>query len=247
VSSKDERGKPAGSLRGLYCTNCHNHLAHELYRYDNPRDAARQEGKFLRNRPIEEVIRAIAGGDQEKFKSYYANPTVGAEGDPLYSYYAEHKGNIFLRGVTGKEEKMAILPWNADRGKEVAYASVSAGDDGWFAPGEPHCGDCHVAPFVESEGGKYFPIDQPKKYSLYRYSKAHGALACQSCHQSMHGLYPVRSAGEEQTVDWTSYQQALQFSPDKEYAGPVTCTACHMVNRRGVPVQLRQTEYETNY
>jgi hypothetical protein len=133
------------------------------------------------------------------------------------------------------------------RGKEVSYASISAGDDWWFSPGEPHCADCHLAPFVESPGGKYFPIDQPRKYTLYRYSKAHGVLACQSCHESMHGLYPVRREGPEQTVDLTSHQQVLQFSPDNQYAGPVTCAACHTVNPKGVPVQLRQTEYEADY
>ncbi len=247
VSLKDERGKPVAKIRGLYCTNCHNHLSHELYRYDNLRDAALQDGKTLRNRAIEEIIRAMAGGDKEKFKSYYADPAVETKGNPLFSYYAGHKGSILLRGVKDKEGRMAILPWNADRGKEVAYASVSAGDDWWFSPGEPHCADCHLAPFVESAGGKYFPIDQPGKYSLYRYSKAHGVLACQSCHESMHGLYPVRQEGPEQTVDFTSHQQALQFSPDNQYAGPVTCAACHTVNPKGVPAQLRQTEYEADY
>jgi hypothetical protein len=100
---------------------------------------------------------------------------------------------------------------------------------------------------VESEGGKYFPIDQPDKYSLYRYSKAHGLLACQSCHQSMHGLYPVRYNGVKQTVDLTSHEQALQFSPDRKYAGPVTCAACHTVNEKGIPVQLSGTEYYDDY
>jgi hypothetical protein len=104
-----------------------------------------------------------------------------------------------------------------------------------------------VAPFVESPGGKYFPLDQPNKYALYRYSKAHGLLACQSCHESMHGLYPVRFEGPEQTVDLTSHDQALQFSPDGKYAGPVTCAACHTVNKKGVPVQLKGTAYYNDY
>ncbi len=37
VSMKDENGKPLNTLRGLYCTNCHNHLTHELYAYDDLR------------------------------------------------------------------------------------------------------------------------------------------------------------------------------------------------------------------
>lgn len=51
------------------------------------------------------------------------------------------------------------------------------------------------------EGGAYFPIDQAGKYSLYRYSKAHAHLACQSCHESIHGLYP---AFDEDGADQTT-------------------------------------------
>ena len=68
-----------------------------------------------------------------------------------------------------------------------------------------------------------------------------------SCHESIHGLYPVRYEGVEKTPDMTSHQQALQFSPDTKYAGPVTCAACHRVNRKGVPVQLEGTEYSKDY
>ena len=45
----------------------------------------------------------------------------------------------------------------------------------------------------------------------------------------------------------TSHEQALQFSPDGKYAGPVTCAACHTVNKMGVPVQLAGTGYENDY
>lgn len=65
--------------------------------------------------------------------------------------------------------------------------------------------------------------------------------------KSMHGLYPVRYDGAKQTVDLTSYEQALQFSPDGKYAGPVTCAACHTVNQKGIPVQLSRTEYYDDY
>jgi hypothetical protein len=104
-----------------------------------------------------------------------------------------------------------------------------------------------MAPFVESEGGQYFPIDQNNKLSLYRYSKAHGDLACQTCHESPHGLYSTRYDGPNRTVDITTHEQALQYSPDGEYSGPVTCAACHTVNKKGVPVQLEGTEYAKDY
>ncbi|MGZ6231476.1 MAG: hypothetical protein ACXWMO_12000 [Syntrophales bacterium] len=247
VSLKDEEGRTVRKMRGLYCTNCHNHFTHELYRYDDLRDAVLQEGKTLRNKPMEEVITAVSGGDRKRFKAFFADPIVGAEGDPYYAYYAHHKGTTLLRAIKEKDGKMTLSPWNADNGDVVTYASASGGSDWWLSPGEPHCANCHVAPFVESEGGKYFPIDQPNKYSLYRYSKAHGLLACQSCHQSMHGLYPVRYDGAKRTVDLTSHEQALQFSPDGKYAGPVTCAACHTVNKKGVPVQLSETDYYDDY
>jgi mono/diheme cytochrome c family protein len=57
----------------------------------------------------------------------------------------------------------------------------------------------------------------------------------------------VRFEGANQTVDLTTHEQALQFSPDGKYAGPVTCAGCHRVNAKGVPVQLQGTRYENDY
>lgn len=247
VSMKDENGKPVKELRGLYCSNCHNELAHELYKHDDLKDVAAQEGATLRSRPIEEVIKAVAAGDAKKFKTYFADPVVGAEGEPLVAFYGNHTGATLVKASKDSAGKLKLLAWNAAEGDAVPYDGASAGKDWWLAAGEPHCADCHLAPFVESEGGTYFPIDQPNKYSLYRYSKAHGSLACQSCHESIHGLYPVRYEGPAGTVDLTSHEQALQFSPDGKYAGPVTCAACHRVNDKGVPVQLEGTEYYNDY
>jgi hypothetical protein len=247
VSLKDENGRPVKEVRGLYCTNCHNNLAHELYRQDDFRDAVSQDGKTLRNKPMAEVIRIVGGKDEARFRAFFADPIVGAPGDPLYNYYAGHKGAVLLKRVKGKDGKAVVMPWNAASGESLMYASVSGGSDWWLSAGAPHCADCHAAPFVESPGGSYFPIDQPGKYALYRYSKAHGRFACQSCHESMHGLYPVRYEGAEETVDLTSHEQALQFSPDGKYAGPVTCAACHSVNRKGIPVQLANTSYSNDY
>ena len=247
VSMKDENNKTVSGLRGLYCSNCHNELAHELYRNDDLKNAARQEGSTLRNKQIGEVIKTVANSDVKKFKSYFADPVVGAEGDPLKAFYEKHTGATMVKATKDSAGKLRLLPWNAGEGDAVPYDGASAGKDWWLAAGEPHCADCHIAPLVESEGGSYFPIDQPNKYSLYRYSKAHGNVACQSCHESIHGLYPVRYEGKDKTVDITTHEQALQFSPDGKYAGPVTCSACHTVNKKGVPVQLKDTEYFDDY
>ncbi len=247
VSMKDEAGKPVKEMRGLYCSNCHNQLARELYNKDDLQNAATQEGASLRNKSLAEIVKAVANSDEKKFKQYYADPVVAADGEPLSAYYGKHIGATLVKATKDSAGKLKLLPWNAKEGDAVPYDGASAGQDWWLAAGEPHCADCHVAPFVESEGGTYFPIDQPNKYSLYRYSKAHGNIACQSCHESIHGLYPVRYEGQEGTVDVTSHQQALQFSPDGKYAGPVTCGACHRVNKNGVPVQLKGTKYYNDY
>ncbi len=220
-----------GELRGLYCTNCHNQNSHELYNADELETAQMPgEDETLRNKTLEEIAEAVTGSDDvEAFFEYYMDPKVGGEGNPLVAYYAEHEA--------------APLP---EVGEGVTYADASAGEDWWLSAGEPHCADCHVAPFVESMGGNYFPIDQSGKYSLMRYSRAHANIACQSCHQSIHGLYSVTDRGEEST-DLTTHEQALQFSPDGEYTGPVTCVTCHTVGEHGVPTQLQDTEYYDDY
>jgi mono/diheme cytochrome c family protein len=247
VSLKDENGKRVSELRGLYCSHCHSPLSQVLYRQDNFVNVATQEGTTLRNKPVNDVIKAVAGGNVRKFTEYFADPLVGVADDPLISYYSEHTGAAMVKATKDEQGKLKLLPWNAKEGGAVPYDSASGGKDWWLAAGEPHCADCHMAPFVESEGGGYFPIDQPNKYSLYRYSKAHGDLACQACHESIHGLYPVRYEGPKSSVDLTTHEQALQFSPDGKYAGPVTCAACHTINMKGVPVQLKGTGYYDDY
>jgi hypothetical protein len=247
VSAKDEEGRPVAALRGLYCTNCHNALAQALYRADDLGDAATPGGRTLRALPVADLVREVAGGDERAFRRFYADPVAGAEGEPLLAYYEKHAGATLVRAGKDAGGALRLLPWNAPEGDPVPYGAASGGGDWWLSPAEPHCADCHLAPFVESAGGDYFPIDQPGKLSLYRYSKAHGSLACQSCHESTHGLYPVRYEGPDRTVDVTTHEQALQFSPDGAYDGPVTCAACHRVNDRGVPVQLAGTAYAEDY
>jgi hypothetical protein len=120
------------------------------------------------------------------------------------------------------------LPQGATGAAAVPYSAATHGRDYWLSAGEPHCADCHAAPYVEGQGGVAFPINQPGKYSLMRYSKGHAGLACQACHQSIHGLYPVTP-----TVDPTSYAQAAQYNADGSH-GPLTCGACHETNAEGV-------------
>ncbi len=138
------------------------------------------------------------------------------------------------------DTKTLKLPEGATGALAVPYSAASHGKDYWLAAGAPHCADCHAAPYVEGQGGVAFPINQPGKYSLMRYSKGHAGLACQACHQSIHGLYPVVPV-----ADTTTYAQPPQYNPDGSH-GPFKCAACHMVNDVGVPLIADKDEYLWN-
>ena len=122
------------------------------------------------------------------------------------------------------------LPEGATGALAVPYDAATHGRDYWLSPGSPHCADCHAAPFVEGQGGVAFPINQPGKYSLMRYTKGHAGIACQGCHESIHGLYPVTPE-----VDKTTYAQAAMYNPDGSH-GPLKCASCHEANSDGVPL-----------
>ncbi len=130
------------------------------------------------------------------------------------------------------------LPKEATGVAAVPYDAASEGRDYWLSPGVPHCADCHEAPYVEGQGGAAFPINQPGKYSVMRYSKGHAGLACQACHESTHGLYPVTPK-----VDPTTYKQAAQYNPDGSH-GPLLCASCHEVNKTGVPLVAEALTYK---
>jgi hypothetical protein len=112
----------------------------------------------------------------------------------------------------------------------VPFSAATDGRDHWLASGEPHCADCHAAPYVEQSGNinAYPPFNYPRKASLMRYSKGHQGITCQGCHESIHGLYPVTP-----TIDTTSYAQAAHLNNDDSH-GPIKCAACHDSNAHGV-------------
>jgi hypothetical protein len=113
----------------------------------------------------------------------------------------------------------------------VPMSAATDGRDHWLSPGEPHCADCHAAPFTEQSGNinAYTPFNYPRKASLMRYSKGHQNISCQGCHESIHGLYPVTP-----NIDTTSYAQAKALNHDGT-AGPLKCGTCHDVDGQGIP------------
>lgn len=121
----------------------------------------------------------------------------------------------------------------------VPMSAATDGRDHWLSPGEPHCADCHAAPFVEQSGNinAYPPFNYPRKASLMRYSKGHQNISCQGCHESIHGLYPVTP-----NIDTTSYAQAAALNHDGSH-GPLKCGTCHEVDSNGVPTWMQGVEY----
>lgn len=238
-----------GKDQGLYCTNCHNMLSRELYKADHLTDAVMQTGQTLRNQPLDRIAAALHISVGE-LKSDYLNPKSPMQGDDVSSGVyrtwdrtgqtiaavgrikvdAHGKPVLTAPDVDGDRSVIFEDPDpNGTKGIAVPYSAATHGKDYWLAAGEPHCADCHRPPFVESMGGGAFPLDQPGKYALMRYSKGHAGITCQGCHESTHGLYPVNPE-----VDISSYQQAALLNPDGSH-GPVKCAACHSVNQYGVP------------
>lgn len=149
---------------------------------------------------------------------------------PMVSKDEDGDVNVMILSANpAVDVKSLKLPAGATGATAVPYDAATHGRDYWLSPGAPHCADCHAAPYVEGQGGVAFPINQPGKYSNMRYSKGHSGLACQSCHESIHGLYPVTP-----DTDVTTYKQAAQYNPDGSH-GPFKCAACHETNKDGVP------------
>jgi len=163
--------------------------------------------------------------------------------DPLVSKDADDDVNVSILSANPMAKiDMKSLPKGATGSTAVPYSAATHGKEYWLSAGEPHCANCHAAPYVEGQGGVAFPINQPGKYSLMRYSKGHAGLACQACHQSIHGLYPV-----DPGTDSTTYKQAALYNPDGSH-GPIKCAACHEVNDKGVPFLVKKgdPDYQLN-
>ncbi|MFQ5431095.1 MAG: hypothetical protein ACE5EN_01155 [Nitrospinota bacterium] len=246
-------------FKGLWCTNCHNQLTRELYERDNLKNAFDQTGDTIRDKSLAQIAKAI-GVSKKVLISRYIDPKVPMKGEdkdsgvmltwgkkrtvPSIAVIEVKDGSPVVTKDGDGDVNVHILSANpGDAGKfkngmAVPYEAATNGRDYWLSPGAPHCADCHSAPYVEGQGGVAFPINQPGKYSLMRYSKGHSGLSCQFCHQSIHGLYPVTPK-----VDVTTYNQAAQMNPDGSH-GPVKCAACHVVNNAGVPKIAESFEWK---
>jgi len=122
----------------------------------------------------------------------------------------------------------------ANNAVAVPFSAADDARDHWLAPGEPHCADCHAAPYTEQSGNITFypPFNYPAKASLMRYTRGHQDISCQGCHESIHGLYPVSPS-----IDTTSYAQAAALNADGSH-GPLKCGTCHAVDGDGIPTWI---------
>jgi len=251
--------------KGLWCTNCHTQLTRLLYQKDNLENAFEQTGTTLRNKSLKEIASGL-GITMARLEELMDPKVVlnnkGEDTGPIVeNWAADHMvpdiAVIALKGngpMVNKDEDGDInvvplsanpavdiaslkLPEGATGAAAVPYSAASDGKDFWLAAGVPHCANCHAAPYVEGQGGVAFPINQPGKYSNMRYTKGHAGLACQACHQSIHGLYPVTPR-----VDQTTYRQAPQYNPDGSH-GPLKCASCHETNENGVALIANDDEH----
>jgi mono/diheme cytochrome c family protein len=128
---------------------------------------------------------------------------------------------------------------NGSTAVPVPFQAADDARDHWLAPGEPHCADCHKAPYTEQSGNinAFPPFNYPRKASLFRYSRGHQDITCQGCHESTHGLYPVTP-----NIDTTTYAQAAGMNPDGKH-GPLKCGACHISNSKGVALATNNITY----
>ncbi len=257
-----------GNVKGLWCTNCHNQVSRELYKHDNlqPGKAHHPDpANTLRDDSLEDIAKGLGMTLDELLANLDPKVKPDAKGrdtgETLNAWKSAAQGRTTAAiGVIATNGKSPIIHKDADgdvsvvlldanpnhvaqhadqKGVAAPYEAATQGRDYWLSPGVPHCADCHAAPFVESQGGVAYPINQPGKYSLMRYAKGHAGLACQSCHESIHGLYPVTPK-----VDVTTYNQAAALNPDGSH-GPLKCNTCHeRVNNLGIPLSAAKIKYK---
>jgi hypothetical protein len=174
--------------------------------------------------------------------------TFDADGDPSVNIlsFCTTDDCVNLINANKTDQTAWRYPANAfidpvnNSGVAVPFSAATDGRDHWLAAGEPHCADCHQAPFTEQSGNfsPYPPFNYPAKASLMRYTRGHQDVSCQGCHESIHGLYPVTPA-----IDTTSYAQAAALNNDGSH-GPLKCAACHThVDADQIPTWVNNLAY----
>lgn len=148
------------------------------------------------------------------------------------SCYACHPGSVTkcLRGAMGNA---LDANGNMEMGCQSCHGNLTKVGDpervGWLQ--QPNCQACHfdgkrTLSAVDASGNLIKPADtrfatNPNTpgtgFSLFRFSKGHGAMQCESCHGSTHAEYPSSEVNDN-----------LQSIALQGYSGTVReCTVCH--------------------
>lgn len=148
------------------------------------------------------------------------------------SCYSCHPGSVTkcLRGAMGNA---LDANGNMEMGCQSCHGNLTKVGDpkrvGWLE--QPNCQACHfdgkrTLSAVDASGNLIKPVDtrfatNPNTpgtgFSLFRFSKGHGAMQCESCHGSTHAEYPSSEVNDN-----------LQSIALQGYAGTVReCTVCH--------------------
>lgn len=92
-------------------------------------------------------------------------------------------------------------------------AQVALNPDPWL--NEPRCDDCHIPTDTN---------DYTQDQALYRFSKGHGGVYCEACHDSTHAIATSREPND-----------ALKFIQLQGHAGTLSeCTVCHLTQPTGL-------------
>ena len=153
--------------------------------------------------------------------SCHASNALGAAGQPgiknLSKSMHEHHAGVIPGTLAGcynchpgpetrcLRDVMAVEKGMICSSCHGSMSTVSNNPNPWL--NEPRCDGCH-------NSGRY---DQDQ--SLYRFSKGHGGLYCEACHDSTHAIAPSREAND-----------ALKFLQLQGRNGPLEeCAVCHTV------------------
>ena len=170
------------------------------------------EGALMNRRPVlcaechsSNALSAPGAGNLPSLSNAMHEKHAGKSPDTIEGCYNCHPGpqTKCLRDVMSVEKGMTCI--NCHGGME----QVSKNPNPWL--NEPRCDGCHTDP--------KFKQDQ----ALYRFSKGHGGVYCEACHDSTHAIAPSAQP-----------RDAIKFINLQGHAGPLEkCTTCHLTQPEG--------------
>ncbi len=124
-------------------------------------------------------------------------------------------------------------------GAAVPMSAATDGRDHWLAPGEPHCADCHAAPYAEQSGNinPFPPFNYPAQGQP-------DALLARPPGHHLPGLSRVDPRPVPGDADHRHHQLCAGGGLNHDGShGPLKCGTCHEVDGNGIPKWLEDLEY----